>query len=160
MITATLAGTGGAALVGIEDAAGYTAASNVETALVELYTRNPGSLQSNQNISSATTQVTVDGFNSSVTIAPSVDNVLSGTVTVTLEDAPDGTNLAFFTIAGPGISEEGPNLGIDSDSSGGWSRIVDTTEYENGVYDIGALAMPSADDNPLGTATAQVVIEN
>jgi hypothetical protein len=106
------------------------------------------------------TEIRVQGLNASVLIEPSVDNVISGVVTITVTKAPNGTKMAFFTIQGQGIKDTGPNLGIDNDGSDGWSRLLDTTEYKNGLYEISGLAMSGPDDNPLGVATAQVKIQN
>jgi hypothetical protein len=106
------------------------------------------------------TEITVQGQNATVNIKPSVDNVISGVVTITVTKAPDETKMVFFVIAGQGIKETGPNLGIDSEGSDGWSRLVDTAKYKNGLYEIAGLPMTSGDDSPLGKASAQVTIKN
>jgi hypothetical protein len=106
------------------------------------------------------TEVRVKGQNATLVIAPSVDNVISGTVTVTVEQAPSETKFTFFIIAESGVKPEGPNLGIDEDGSDGWSRLLDTTKYKNGVYEIAGLPTTTSEGNPLGRAAAQVEIKN
>lgn len=109
------------------------------------------------------TEVRAKGFNAEVLVKPSVDNVISGVVTISVTKAPAETNMAFFTITGQGvegIGPAGPNLGIDGDATDGWSKLIDTTKYKNGLYEIAGLAMPSTDDDPLGMATVQVLIQN
>jgi uncharacterized protein (UPF0333 family) len=106
------------------------------------------------------TEIKVQGQNATLVISPSVDKEISGTVTVTVTQAPEGTKMALFTIQGGDVKVTGPNLGIDSDGSDGWSRIVDTTKYDNGVYEIAGLPSTTSEGNPLGRAVAQVIIKN
>jgi hypothetical protein len=108
-------------------------------------------------------EIVVEGRNATVRIEPSVDEVVSGIVTITIIEAPDETEMAFFAMRKQGaedIQEEGPNIGIDTEASDGWSSLLDTTGFENGVYEVSGLAMADADSDPLGGATAQVVFEN
>lgn len=96
-----------------------------------------------------------------VVIEPATDATISGTVDVTVAATPDGTNMVFFTIEGPGApGDSGPNLGIDDSDSDGWGIEFDTSEYGNGSYSISGLAMERADSNPLGVATAEITIAN
>ena len=62
----------------------------------------------------------------------------------------------------PTIKEAGPNLGSDSDGSDGWSYMLDTTTYDNGLHDISGLAFSELTTGaaPLGSATTQVIIKN
>jgi hypothetical protein len=109
------------------------------------------------------TEIRSQGYNAEVVIEPSSDNVISGIVTIRVTKAPAETEMAFFAIVGNGsesIETTGPNLGIDSDVSDGWSRLLDTTEYEDGLYEVAGLAMSSANDDPIGMASAQVMIQN
>lgn len=96
-------------------------------------------------------------------IKPSVDNVIKGIVTVTATKVPEGAQRVYFVLSGQSIEGVGPNINIDTDGSDGWSGILDTTQYENGVYTIGALAFLTTEiteDDPIGGATAQVIIQN
>lgn len=125
--------------------------------------QTPSTTESAGAPASPKTEVRVQGQNAEVLIEPSVDDVISEVVTITVTEAPSGTNMAFFAMHKQGaedVKETGPNLGIDNDGSDGWNRLLDTTQFENGVYEISGLAMSDADSNPLGAATAQVVIEN
>lgn len=108
------------------------------------------------------TEVRANGFNAEVLVEPSVGNVISGVVTVRVTKAPEGTKIALFAMSkqGADVKTTGPNLGVDSDGSDGWSRIVDTTRFENGIYDISGIAGVDGNSDPLGVATAQVIVEN
>ena len=109
------------------------------------------------------TEIVAQGQNATVRVEPSVDNAISGIVTITITEAPDGTVMAFFTMRKQGAEDtqvEGPNIGIDTDASDGWSSLLDTSGFENGVYEVSGLAMAGPDDDPLGGATAQVLIQN
>lgn len=109
------------------------------------------------------TEIEVEGRGASMLIEPSVDNVISGVVTVSVTEAPSGTNLVFYAIVGENtgsIEEAGANLGMDVDGSDGWSRLFDTSEYENGLYEIAGLPASDGDSDPLGFVTAQVLIQN
>ena len=76
---------------------------------------------------------------------------------------PPQNSMAFFAMDRQGESGtlgEGPNIGIDQDGSDGWSARLDTTAFENGVYEVSGLAMADADSDPIGGATALLVFEN
>jgi len=107
------------------------------------------------------TKITGKGFNDTIiTIEPSEDKTISGIVTITMTNAPEETKAGFFAMVNKGEQVDTPNLGIDQDDSDGWSWILDTSEYENGVYEISSIAALDGDSSPLGNATAQVIIEN
>ena len=112
------------------------------------------------------TEIRVTGLDSELLITPSVDNVISGIVTISMTKAPAETKSALFLIVekGEDFKTVGPNLGIDTDGSDGWSRIVDTTQYENGLYDIATAALdvasPGSGDDPIAMTAAQVIIQN
>ena len=55
-----------------------------------------------------------------------------------------------------------PGTPIDQDSSDGWSVMYDTTQYENGLYEVAAIVGEGFEDNqpPLDAVTAQILIEN
>jgi hypothetical protein len=108
-------------------------------------------------------EIKVEGRSASMLIEPSVDNVISGVVTITVTEPPSDTIMVFFAMVGQGTADTemtGPNLGIDDDGSDGWSRLFDTTEYDNGLYEISGLPMSDPDSDPLGIVSAQVVIDN
>jgi hypothetical protein len=97
-----------------------------------------------------------------LTIRPLNGNNASGIVTATVNNAPEGTKMVAFVITGSDgdVSNAGPNLGYDTSASDGWTRIIDTTKYENGLYEVSGLPTTSADANPLTLVSAQVIIEN
>jgi len=109
------------------------------------------------------TEIRVEGQSASMLIEPSVDNVVSGVVTIAVTEPPSETEMVFFVIVGQGIEDTeitGPNLGIDQDGGDGWSRLLDTTDYDNGLFEISGLPMSDPDSDPLGIVSAQVLIEN
>ncbi len=96
-------------------------------------------------------------------VRPAVDTKIRGVVIVTATKVTEGTQRVYFTIVGPGVEDVGPNINIDTDGSNGWSGILDTTEYENGVYTIGVLTFNTVEiteEEPIGGATVQVIILN
>ena len=108
------------------------------------------------------TEIKATSLGTTMVTSPSVDKVISGTVTIELTKVPAETGVAGFGIEKQGSTESGgPNLGLDQDGSDGWSYILDTTNYENGVYTAYSMVGESLQAQaPLGIVTAQVVIEN
>ena len=50
---------------------------------------------------------------------------------------------------------------MDTDGSDGWSYVLDTTNYENGVYEVFSMVGEEIKEAaPSGMASAQVIIEN
>ena len=108
------------------------------------------------------TEITAKSLGTEMVISPSVGKTIKGIVTITLTKVPSATGIAAFGIEKQGSTEGGgPNLGMDQDGSDGWSYILDTTDYENGIYTIYSMVGESLKaEAPLGIVTAQVVIEN
>jgi hypothetical protein len=106
------------------------------------------------------TEIKIQGQNAKLTISPSIDDEIKGTVTVTVTGIPSETKAVFFTIAERDVRPDSPNLGIDEDGSDGWSRIVDTSKYKNGVYVIAGMPTITGEGDPLGRASAKVEIKN
>jgi len=97
-----------------------------------------------------------------ISVTPSDGNKVSGIVTISLE-APADTGVVVFGIQGEGIEDTGaPNLGLDADGSDGWNHILDTTQYQNGVFSIYGVSAVSFEEGqePTGSASVQVIIEN
>ncbi len=99
-------------------------------------------------------------------ISPSVDKVIKGTVTITMNNVPQGTKSAGFYLES-GDAEDTrdgpPNLGLDNDGSDGWSLTVDTTAYDNNQYHLFALIFaeePGSEVEPTATVQVEVVINN
>lgn len=124
----------------------------------------PQAVAPESGTSKSKTEVFGSGFNAEMTVSPSVDNVISGIVTVTVTKSPVGTKGVGFAITGGSLGNDlkgtGPNLGFDTAVGDGWTKLVDTTQYPNGLYEISSIAFSDMDSDPLGVATAQVVIEN
>jgi uncharacterized membrane protein len=131
-----------------------------ETTSSKEETNVPSSSETATEPASPKTEVKVQGQNATLVISPSVDNEISGIVTVTVTEVPSETKWVFFTIAARDERPNSPNLGIDEDGSDGWSRTVDTTKYKNGVYVIAGMPTTTAEGDPLGRASAKVRIKN
>lgn len=96
-------------------------------------------------------------------ISPSEGKNVKGIVTIELKNVPEAISIAGFFIYLQGEQlQGGPNLGLDMDGSDGWSYILDTTNYDNGVYEVGAVVGESIgeDKDPLGAVTTQIIIQN
>jgi hypothetical protein len=98
-------------------------------------------------------------------ITPTIEKNVNGIITVELTKAPEQTKAVIFVIQKGKISMEdgvGPGTPIDQDGSDGWSVLYDTAEYENGLYEIAAIAGEGFADNqpPLDAVVAQIIIEN
>lgn len=112
------------------------------------------------------TEIKVSGQGMEMVISPSQDKVVKDIVTITVTRAPSNTGIIGFAIQGPGIEaleKTGPNLGLDSDGSDGWSFEFDTNGYPNNEYTLSVIAFPSTPGGglpPLGAAQAQVEIKN
>lgn len=99
-------------------------------------------------------------------ISPSVDEVIKGMVTITLNNVPQGTKYVGFYLESEDAedaSDGPPNLGLDSYGNDGWSLTVDTTAYDNNKKQIFALAFaedPDSDVAPTEAAQAAIIINN
>ena len=111
------------------------------------------------------TEITSRGFGGiKIVVSPSEGKTVKGVVTIDLTKVPDTTGIAAFGIYEQGNEDMsvGPNLGMDTDGSDGWGYILDTTNYDNGVYSVMSVVGESFEEGkePTGGATVQVVIEN
>jgi hypothetical protein len=109
------------------------------------------------------TKIEERGMNVKLIISPSQNDVISGEVTIEAVDVPKETkNVGFLTIENFNETETGgPNLGFDSSPNGGWTKTLDTTEYDNGEYNIGIVVFGSnTDSDPIGAVNVKVLIDN
>ena len=111
------------------------------------------------------TEITAKGVvgDSELVISPSIEKNVQGIISIELGNAPSETvAVAFIIDDGTREKNEGPNLPFDTDGSDGWSIMLDTTDYENGLYSIGAVAGVGFDEGqpPLDAANVQVIIKN
>lgn len=115
------------------------------------------------------TEIKVEGqANTEILIAPSVDDVIKDSVTITFLNVPELTKSVGFAIQGPGIASmhvTGPNIAFDKDGSDGWSVVFDTAKYSDNEYIIYAAAFdrvfkPEEKGEPLAGAMAEVRIQN
>jgi len=83
-------------------------------------------------------------------ISPPAEDGAYERFTVTVENAPPGTETVWFSLAPAGLAEAfglQPNLGIDNDGSDGYSIVVRKEEHKEGTYDLVALAFDNEDDS-------------
>ncbi|MBU1973919.1 MAG: hypothetical protein KKH52_00820 [Nanoarchaeota archaeon] len=113
------------------------------------------------------TEVTAKGrvTDSQLRIYPTIEKNVKGIINVEYLNVPEDTEAVIFIIQSGKIDMEqgvGQNTPIDSDGSDGWNIMYDTTEYNNGLYTIAAVAGKGFGDNqpPLDAASAQVIIKN
>ncbi len=100
-------------------------------------------------------------------ISPSMDKVIKGTVTITVNKVPPGTKFIDFHLESSERAEEEsdgpPNLGSDDDGSNGWGLIIDTATYDNNKYRILALTFaeePGPVVEPTEVVQTEVIINN
>lgn len=94
-------------------------------------------------------------------IEPTVGKQVSGIITISAIIVPDNTNAVAFSIATTGQTPEQPNLGYDNDPNDGWDYLLDTTTYDNGVYNIYAYAFDATGSGgQLDVTITQVIIQN
>jgi hypothetical protein len=107
------------------------------------------------------TEITATGMgDTTIVVSPSVDKTIKGTVTIDLTKVLSNTKIAAFGVTKQG--EEGLGTPVfDREGSDGWSYILDTTTYPNGVYTISGITGDELeDDGPDGFVQVQAIIEN
>lgn len=103
------------------------------------------------------------GYNSTIVLTPSQNDVISGEVTVKALDVPIEAKHVGFSINEnfDDLGVGGPNLGFDSKKDDGWSIVLDTTKYNNGIYYVAFFVFSTdATSNPVAVANAQVEVKN
>lgn len=113
------------------------------------------------------TEIKLKGYNLDAVIKPSIEERVKGIVKIEATKVNDDTKMVFFAITGhdiPPLEQTGPNIGVDTDGSNGWSIMLDTTKYKNGLYDIlvGSSPKESMEEGqgPAAYAQGQIVISN
>ncbi len=120
-------------------------------------------IQTNTDTLLVRNEIEEKGYNSTINISPSQNDVVFGTVTVTGLNLPEETKHVGFAISESfdTLGSGGPNLGFDSDGSDGWNFSFNTTEYENGVYYLALFAFQDdSTSNPIGVTNVQLEIRN
>jgi len=84
---------------------------------------------------------------------------VKGIIKVEVTSVPEGTQLVAIAIDDKELGS-GADYTFLSKTNGKWSHMVDTTEYSNGLYNIGVSAGPDGDSPPSAYATGQIIIEN
>jgi hypothetical protein len=107
------------------------------------------------------TTIVESGMNAEIEIAPSKDKVISVDVTITANDVPEETGVVGFLLTeNKDDLAGGTMLGFDSSEKGGWTKTLDTTEYDNGKYYVVILAAEEVGASPIGSASVRVEIKN
>ena len=110
----------------------------------------------------AKTEIIGKGIRTTISIAPSNGNVISGVVTITATKVPSDIGVMGFSIQGGNVPEDPStsNIALHTDGSSGWDVSLDTTKYDNGAYEISIVAGSADFKSMLGSASADVVIKN
>ena len=99
-----------------------------------------------------------------ILVRPAKDGIISGTVDVLAFNANLDTEIIAFGITGGNIAElkdSGPNIGIDTNGTDGWTQTLDTTKYENGEYRIFAVGGKNTPGElPTSAVNLDLIIEN
>ena len=101
-------------------------------------------------------------MNAEIEIAPSLDKIISGDVTITANDVPEETGVVGFALTEKveDLGTGGIFIGFDSSPKGGWTKTFDTTEYDNGKYYLHVLVAEKMGSDPIGAASVRVEINN
>ncbi len=99
-------------------------------------------------------------------VSPADDSTLSGTVRISVPEAPEGTASVWFSLVPEGgdVREGAPNLGKGTQGADGWELSFDTTAQTDGTYTLVALPFdadqPGQGTAPLDIAQVEVTIAN
>lgn len=115
-----------------------------------------------QTLESPGSKIVEKGLNIDMEIKPAINNTISGIVNISATSVPENTAHVGFVVVEKleDFGTNGTNLGIDSDGSNGCTRILDTTDYENGLYFVVSIASSEIGADPIGSANVQVEIKN
>lgn len=103
-----------------------------------------------------------------VTVKPTIEEKVKGIIKIEITGAPEDTTIVGYVLEGgdlPPVSERGPSLASDQ-GEGVWRAMIDTTQYKNGLYNIGVMTSNKIDmeenkgSPPTAYAQGQIVISN
>lgn len=98
------------------------------------------------------------------TVKPSIEEKVKGVIKIELGGVPDDAVAVAYYLEGGDLSPVGegrrPLFATKQDDV--WTGLLDTTEYENGMYTLGAVAwdVEDADGPPKANAQGQILISN
>jgi hypothetical protein len=98
------------------------------------------------------------------TISPSIDEKVKGVIKVEVKNVPEGTKIVAYYLSGgnlPAIgTERMPSLATDNGDV--WVGMIDTSEYENGLYDLAVVTnnKEALEGDPQAYAQGKIVISN
>jgi hypothetical protein len=102
--------------------------------------------------------------NIDVTIKPSIEDRVQGIIRIEVRGTPEDTNFVVFYLAGGDIPPiSGENLPSSASNQGDvWTGLIDTTDYENDVYEIMVIASSedSLEGDPQYYAQGQILVSN
>lgn len=97
-------------------------------------------------------------------VKPSIDNKVKGTVTIEISTFPEDTKIVAYYLEGGDLEPigQGRMPGFASKQGDVWIGMIDTTEYENGAYQLAVVSnnQEAMEGNPKAMTTAWLDIEN
>lgn len=110
------------------------------------------------------TEITLTG-NMDAVVTPSIDEKVKGIIKLETKNAPGDIKLVAYMIDGGNLPPVGPGgrMPLFATKKGDvWTGMLDTAEYENGIYDVMVLGMKTEtmEGNPDYYARGQILISN
>ncbi|MFC1723626.1 lipoprotein [Nanoarchaeota archaeon] len=103
------------------------------------------------------TEIKAIGQGATIVISPTIGKNVKGMITLTLTEMSADAKIISFAMERSG----GEPIVLGQANSDDWSILVDTTLYENGLYDIGGVTFTSSSSRePIGMARTQILIDN
>ncbi len=109
------------------------------------------------------TEITLSG-NIDATVKPSIEEKVQGIIRIEVKNVPDDTKIVAYYLEGGGLpplgSERSPLFATKKDDI--WSGMLDTAEYENGLYEmvVGGSTVEELKGRPQYYARGQILISN
>jgi hypothetical protein len=110
------------------------------------------------------TEIVLTG-NMDAVITPSIDEKVKGIIKIETKNAPADIKLVAYFIDGgnlPPVAPGGRAPEFGTQKGDEWTGMLDTSEYDNGVYDVmvGAMKTETMEGDPAYYARGQIVISN
>jgi len=110
------------------------------------------------------TEIALTG-NMGATVSPSIEEKVKGVIKIETKTVPEGTNVVAYYLAGNNLPpiEGSQRISWATNQGDVWTGFIDTTGYENGLYDIAVLTTSNeawGDGSPEGYAMGKILISN